>query len=85
MDRKVRALGYRRDPGETLHGFAERIGSHVGCVSRTDPSSAVVRGTHPTSGLAAWYLEYAGLRYARVLDPARIEQLQRLARSRTTP
>ena len=25
MDRQVRALGYRRDPGETLHAFAERI------------------------------------------------------------
>ncbi len=76
MDRKVRALGYRRDPGETLHGFAERIGSHVGCVSRTDPSSAVVRGTHPTGGLAAWYLQYAGLRYTPHIDPAQIHQLQ---------
>ena len=58
MDRKVRALGYRRDPGETLHAFAERIGAH------------------PANGPAAWYLQYAGLRYAARIDPAQIQQLQ---------
>ncbi|MCL5281798.1 MAG: hypothetical protein M1376_18020 [Planctomycetes bacterium] len=71
MDRKVRALGYRRDPGETLHAFAERIdqtGPEAGCVSRAGSSC-----------FADWYLRYAGLRYAPDLDPGRIEQLQRLA------
>jgi transglutaminase-like putative cysteine protease/fumarate reductase subunit D len=61
MDRKVRGLGYRRDPGETLHAFAARI-----------------RSQH-ASRFSDWYLRYAFLRYTPYLDPARIEQLQRLA------
>ena len=90
MDRKTKALGYRRQPDETLHAFAGRISrrSSEG-VSRTDPSAARVRSTHHTATaldwLASWYLQYADLRYARVLDPTRIEQLQRLAQEPPTP
>jgi hypothetical protein len=91
MDRKTRALGYRRNPDETLHAFADRIcrpvhdGSPlaaVGCALHTNNRRGrekVVCSAHPTNRIAAWYLEYAGLRYCRVADPGRIEQLQRTA------
>jgi transglutaminase-like putative cysteine protease len=74
MDRKTRALGYRRRSEETLHAFAGRIQGSAG--SHSPP------GTRPPTlapRVADWYLQYAGLRYARVLDPARVEQLQLLA------
>ncbi len=73
VDRKVRALGYRREPGETLHAFAERISK--------DSSPLAVPSSQSSSDnwFADWYLRYAGLRYAPYVDPARIEQLQRLA------
>jgi transglutaminase-like putative cysteine protease len=88
MDRKVRALGYRREPGETLHAFAERI--HGGWrmadgglkeALEPSPQSAIMsspastRGRHPKF-VAAWYLQYAGLRYAPHIDPDQIQQLQ---------
>ncbi len=72
MDRKVRALGYRRDPGETLHAFAERIACGLKEPLAPNPPSAI---RHPQS-VVAWYLQYAGLRYAPRIDTARIQQLQ---------
>ncbi len=83
MDRKTKALGYRRQPEETLHAFAGRIraqGSGIGDQrSGGNRLSPETRSLTPAPWLADWYLQYAGLRYARVLDPVRIEQLQRLA------
>jgi len=75
MDRQVRALGYRRDPGETLHAFAERISGseHRG---QTTEDRAVLRSPSSVVQLAAWYLQYAGLRYAPRIDSAQIQQLQ---------
>jgi hypothetical protein len=84
MDRKVRALGYRRDPGETLHAFAERIGK--GSFQLAVPSSRLKthdcqrtadnRQLTTDNWLSAWYLQYAGLRYAPRIDSAQIQQLQ---------
>ncbi len=76
MDRKTKAFGYRRKPDETLHAFAERI---QGAGSAGGPRPPDPRPLTPDPWIAAWYLQYAGLRYARVLDPAQIEHLQRLA------
>jgi hypothetical protein len=79
MDRKVRALGYRRDPGETLHAFAERIDcglriADCGLRESLEPDSpTAVRNPRL---VATWYLRYAGLRYAPHVDPDQIQQLQ---------
>jgi hypothetical protein len=72
MDRKVKAMGLRRLPAETLHAFAARIAS-LGPEDRgSKPDS------NPARLAAAWYVQYADLRYARSISP---EQLQRLRRS----
>jgi hypothetical protein len=79
MDRKVRALGYRRDPGETLHAFAERIDcglriADCGLEESLEPNPQFpVR--NPKS-VVAWYLQYAGLRYSPHIDPDQVQQLQ---------
>jgi hypothetical protein len=90
VDRKVKAQGWRRGPGETLHAFAGRIGGQA--LSVVGSRTSVV-GTMPpvSSGLpitdyrrpawiADWYLEYADLRYGTQIDPGRIERLQQLAK-----
>ncbi len=80
MDRKTKALGYRRQPEETLHAFAGRISRSSSQMAVPGSPSEMGNGRLSTvRWLAAWYLQYAGLRYARVLDPAQIELLQRLA------
>jgi hypothetical protein len=77
MDRKVRALGYRRDPGETLHAFAERIGKSSSQLTvGSSQSSSDNCELSTVNWLAAWYLRYAGLRYAPHIDPAQIQRLQ---------
>ena len=77
MDRKVRALGYRRDPGETLHAFAERIGKGSSQLTVPSPQFRTANCQLPTvNWLATWYLRYAGLRYAPHIDPDQIQQLQ---------
>jgi transglutaminase-like putative cysteine protease len=84
MDRRVRAVGYRREPGETLHEFAERIlesdSSNVGRLRTSLRETSDLRQDEPrhrsTSDVGAWYLQYAGLRYAPHIDPAQIYQLQ---------
>ncbi|MCX5644361.1 MAG: transglutaminase-like domain-containing protein [Phycisphaerae bacterium] len=91
MDRRAKALGYRRHPDETLHAFATRLSSsksdriHGGgsplAAARSPSSSA--HGQLPTDdGLADWYLQYAGLRYGPTIDPAGVELLQRLSQER---
>jgi hypothetical protein len=77
MDRKVRALGYRRDPGETLHAFAERIGKSSSQLTVPSSQLKTPDGQRTADNwLSAWYLQYAGLRYAPHIDPAQIQQLQ---------
>jgi transglutaminase-like putative cysteine protease len=96
MDRKARSAGARRGPHETLHAFADRIrhaskephGKAGGPGARgsgqgIDPPASNVE--HPTpnmprSGLANWYLAYAGLRYCGSISSERIVELQNLAR-----
>jgi hypothetical protein len=65
VDRRVRRLGFRRRPDETLHGFADRLDSH-------DASTALPE-------ITAWYRQYAGLRYRRRINDADVEALVRLA------
>jgi protein-glutamine gamma-glutamyltransferase len=72
MDRKVRAMGLRRSPAETLHAFATRIAS-----SRPGDSN-LKRREDALRFAATWYSEYANLRYARSISS---EQLQRLHNS----
>jgi len=101
VDRKAKALGLRRESTETLRAFAERLRAVCGTgPSRageprdsalpTDSQRPVERmgrsqGEHPGGRLADWYLEYAGLRYGRTIDPGRLEQLQRFTRRRQWP
>ena len=91
MDRRAKALGYRRHPGETLHAFATRLSSSQSdqvyggnaplAAARSQSSSD--RGQLPADEcLADWYLQYAGLRYGRTIDPAGVELLQRLSQKR---
>jgi transglutaminase-like putative cysteine protease len=70
MDRKVKALGLRRRPGETLHAFAARIAAW----------GLQRGGTLEPRSLAAWYLRYAELRYCRTIDPDRLAELERSQR-----
>lgn len=91
MDRRAKALGYRRHPGETLHAFATRLnssqsdrihGSRAPLAAARSRSSSD-RGQPSTDEcLAEGYLQYAGLRYGRTIDPAGIEFLQRLSQKR---
>jgi transglutaminase-like putative cysteine protease len=91
MDRRAQALGYRRQPEETLHAFATRLSlsqaDHV--PGRRAPLTAARcrsssdRGPLPADeGLADWYFQYAGLRYGRTIDPAGVELLLRLSQKR---
>ncbi len=66
MDRKVRAAGHTRGPGETLHAFSTRIRAH-------DAGDGV--WTH----ISDWYRQYAALRYARRTATEQLDQLRRLA------
>jgi hypothetical protein len=85
MDRKVKGLGLRRGLEETLHAFAERLRqdaeiqdskSEMRDSQRVPPRSAI---PHLPS-IADWYLAYADLRYCRVIDARRVEQLHQAAR-----
>lgn len=49
-DREAVRLGYVRAPGETLHAFARRISQEPGAAAREQ-------------SIAAWYIEYARIRY----------------------
>jgi hypothetical protein len=80
MDRKARALGYRRQSDETLHAFAGRIERRISQLSVAGPGPAPDdRQAALESLLVDWYLQYAGLRYCRAIDPARVEQLRQIA------
>jgi protein-glutamine gamma-glutamyltransferase len=71
-DRKMKPMGLRRDPAETLHAFAARIAS-------APPGASASPQLADSLGLAAaWYREYSALRYARSVSP---EQLQHLRQS----
>jgi len=87
MDRKARAWGYQRNPDETLHTFADRISQSSsqltvpGSQSKTDGCQRTADNCQlsTVNRIAAWYLQYAGLRFCRVLDSVRLEHLQQLA------
>ena len=66
MDRKVRAAGPRRDLGETLHAFSQRL-------------QARDTGDGLWTRISDWYLEYASLRYCRQISYRRLQRLQQLA------
>ncbi len=68
MDRKVRAGGLRRDFGETLHAFSDRVRTRA-------PAGG------PWHGVADWYCDYAELRYCGRIYPDRLHQLQQRAQS----
>ncbi len=83
VDRKVKSAGARREPHETLHAFADRI-RHSAAVTEQEtapPASHVSSRTSssPPSGLADWYLAYAGLRYCGSISPERVTELRDLA------
>jgi hypothetical protein len=86
MDRKTKALGFRRRPDETLRAFAERIARSRSQLSGPGSRSKMPDGQRLADNrqlttinwLAGWYLQYAGLRYCRVVDPLRLEELRRL-------
>lgn len=91
MDRRAKALGYRRHPGETLHAFATRLslsqsdeshGAGVSLAAARSPSSSNCAQPPADECLADWYFQYAGLRYGRTIDPAGVELLQRLSQKR---
>jgi len=66
MDRKVNAAGLRRDIGETLHVFSQRLR-----IRET--------GDGLWTKISDWYLEYAHMRYRRKINSRHLEQLQQLA------
>ncbi len=85
MDRKVRGLGFRRGLEETLHAFADRLRQDAEIKNskfeirdsrRAPPRSAIPH----LQSVADWYLAYADLRYCRVIDASRVEQLHQSAR-----
>jgi len=67
MDRKVRAVGPRRELSETLHAFSRRLRG------REDRRGLWTR-------VADWYRDYADLRYGRTIAAERIQHLQQRAR-----
>jgi transglutaminase-like putative cysteine protease len=67
VDRRVRRLGFRRQPSETLHAFAHRLATQ-----------AENKGT-VLPDCISWYRRYAGLRYQRDMAPAEVETLVKLA------
>ncbi len=63
MDRKVAAAGAKRQLNETLQAFSVRL-------REIDSGDGLWRR------ISDWYLEYAGLRYRRVISPESIAELQ---------
>ncbi len=66
MDRKVAAAGAKRELNETLHTFSQRLRAR-------DSGDGLWRR------ISDWYLEYAGVRYRRVISPECIHELQQRA------
>ena len=66
MDRKVKARGPRRDLSETLHAFSQQL-------------RARDSGDGLWTRISDWYLEYANLRYRRMISSKRLQKLQQLA------
>jgi hypothetical protein len=68
MDRRVKAAGARREPGETLHVFSGRL-------RRREAGDGL------WTKISDWYLEYARLRYRGNVSSVNLEQLSRRVRS----
>jgi hypothetical protein len=67
MDRTVRRTGPRRDLGETLHVFSQRL-------------RARDAGDGLWKRISDWYLEYADLRYRGSISDTSVHKLQQRAR-----
>ena len=80
VDRRARVMGYRRNPDETIHAFAGRIGRD-GSQFPVPSSQLSSDSGQPTTvnWVVDWYLDYADLRYGKVIDAGRVERLHRLA------
>jgi hypothetical protein len=67
MDRKVKSAGIRREFGETLHDFSDRL-------RKQDTGDGL------WTKISNWYLEYAHLRYRRTISFFDLERLNQHAR-----
>jgi transglutaminase-like putative cysteine protease len=67
MDRKLKAVGFRRDITETLHDFSKRLR-----IRET--------GDGLWTKISDWYIEYAHLRYRGKISSRHLYQLQQRAR-----
>ncbi|MBN1362096.1 MAG: transglutaminase domain-containing protein [Sedimentisphaerales bacterium] len=68
MDRRVNAVGLRRNLAETLGAFADRLRNRD-------------TGDGRWIDVSDWYLEYADLRYCRTIEAPRLARLQQRAAS----
>ena len=81
MDRQMGRRGYRRYPDETLHAFADRVTLTEDKKQNAPDGGQRTEDKEPPAGpsvirrMVEWYRQYAELRYARVVEPARLEQL----------
>jgi hypothetical protein len=67
MDRKVEAVGPRREPSETLHAFSHRLRNR-------DPNDGL------WMRISEWYRDFALLRYRKTINTEYVQQLQQRAR-----
>lgn len=67
VDRRVRRLGFRRHPSETLHSFADRLDAQGESNAAALPDFIV------------WYRRYANLRYRYRIAETEVEALVKLA------
>ncbi len=66
MDRKVKTAGPRRHLSQTLHAFSQQLRMRD-------------LGDGLWTRISEWYLEYANLRYRRMISSKRLQKLQQLA------
>jgi len=66
MDRKVKTAGPQRHLSQTLHAFSQQL-------------RARDSGDGLWTRISDWYLEYANLRYRRMISSKRLQKLQQLA------
>ncbi|MEA3224765.1 MAG: transglutaminase domain-containing protein [Planctomycetota bacterium] len=64
MDRRAKAGGQRRDIGETLHAFSQRL-------RKRDSGDGL------WMAISDWYVEYASLRYCKTICSKRLHKLTR--------
>jgi len=67
MDRKVKAAGSQRHFSEPLHAFSQQL-------RQRDSGNGL------WTRISDWYLEYANLRYCRIIKSERVQELQKLSK-----